>query len=220
MCASPDPLPLRVRPFRPGDAPAACQIAADTAHFGEPVEAQIDDRRLFIAVFVWPYLEQLAEWCWVAESEAEIVAVLTGCPDTRALQSYADRALRSAAWDLLRGRFRLGRRTLRAGIGYWREVLQRLPMPDLARYPAHLHLNVAAPYRGRGLGRHLMLAHLDQCRAAGLAGVHLSTSDRNTAALGLYASLGFQTLMRYRSPYKSSVARQPVDTLILGLRLD
>ncbi|MBA2127114.1 GNAT family N-acetyltransferase [Hyphomicrobium methylovorum] len=43
-------------------------------------------------------------------------------------------------------------------------------------YPAHLHVNVAARDRGRGIGGQLIAVFVDELRIAGAAGVHVVTS--------------------------------------------
>lgn len=210
---------VRIRGFEPRDAAAVHRIGADTAHFGGPVEAIMDDRQVFIDVFMRPYTTHCPATCWVAEVEGQVIGYLTGCLDTAAFDPLFRRGLFRAVGRLLAGRYRVGRRTLRAGIGYLRELASRRPQADPAAYPAHLHINLSAPFRGQGIGRRLMLAYLDQCRAAGVPGVHLSTSERNAAAVRLYRSLGFDVLHRYPAPYLSTVNRQAVEALIMGLRL-
>ena len=215
------PMPGRVasRRFAPEDAASVHQIGADTACFGDPVELILDDRRLFIDAFMRPYTTHCAATCWVAEADGHVIGYLTGCLDTATFGPALQRALLHAAGRLLAGRYRVGRRTLRAGIGYLREVASRRPQADLAAYPAHLHINLSAAYRGQGIGRRLMLAYLDQCRAAGAPGVHLSTSDHNVAAVQMYRALGFSVLHRRPAPYLSTVNRRAVEALIMGLRL-
>ncbi len=38
---------LTIRPFRPADTQGLYRVADDTAFFGRPVEAYLDDRKLF-----------------------------------------------------------------------------------------------------------------------------------------------------------------------------
>lgn len=59
-----------------------------------------------------------------------------------------------------------------------------------AAFPAHLHINLAPAYRGRGLGGRLIDAFTADCRADGLAGVHVVTGvgARNAT---FYARAGF-----------------------------
>jgi GNAT superfamily N-acetyltransferase len=58
------------------------------------------------------------------------------------------------------------------------------------RYPAHLHINLAAAFRNRGLGARLIEAFAGRAAAAGAAGVHVVTagSARN---VGFYLRCGF-----------------------------
>jgi ribosomal protein S18 acetylase RimI-like enzyme len=58
------------------------------------------------------------------------------------------------------------------------------------RYPAHLHINVTAHARGRGLGARLVDAFAADVRAAGLPGLHVVTgsAQRNVR---FYERIGF-----------------------------
>jgi ribosomal protein S18 acetylase RimI-like enzyme len=206
-----------IRPFSPADTDAVHQIAADTALYGAPVEAIFEDRRLFIDVFMRPYTMYYPDLCWIADVGGLVVGYLTGCLDTTGYKPRFQRALVAAAGRALRGYYRLGPRTVRAGIGLVREMFSHRTRPDLAPYPAHLHINLAAVYRGQGIGRRLITAYLDQCRAVGVTGVHLSTTDQNATAVHLYHKMGFVILHRYRSPYQSMVSGRPVHGIIMGL---
>jgi ribosomal protein S18 acetylase RimI-like enzyme len=211
---------VTVRRFILADAAPVCRISADTAQYGDPVELMLNDRRLFVDIFVRPYLIHFPHTCWVAEHNGQVMGYLTGCLDTARLEGLFRQSVLRAGGRALTGKYRLGWRTLRVGIGYLREVLSHPPTADPCLYPAHLHINVSAPYRGQGIGRRLMQVFLDHCRAEHVPGIHLNTSDQNTAALHLYRRLGFDVLHRYDSPYKSAVSRRPVETLVMGLRLD
>ena len=60
-----------------------------------------------------------------------------------------------------------------------------------ARYPAHLHVNVAADWRSAGLGAHLVAQFVADARAAGVPGVHVVTesASRNRT---FYERAGFR----------------------------
>jgi GNAT superfamily N-acetyltransferase len=90
---------------------------------------------------------------------------------------------------------------------------------DLRTYPAHLHINVDKPWRGRGIGRLLMQACLDQLRALRVSGVHLYTTNINQAACRLYEALGFQLLAARTTRLWSRWVGSPVENRCYGLTL-
>lgn len=53
---------------------------------------------------------------------------------------------------------------------------------------------VAEAHRGRGFGRAIMLAGEQECRRLGLPQLELNVFGANTAARGLYESLGYQVV--------------------------
>ncbi|HEY2156709.1 MAG TPA: GNAT family N-acetyltransferase [Isosphaeraceae bacterium] len=62
---------------------------------------------------------------------------------------------------------------------------------------------VAAPVRGRGLGRRLALHALDRARQLGFRRVELSTANVLETAVRLYESLGFRPLDLDRMPARA-----------------
>jgi GNAT superfamily N-acetyltransferase len=96
---------------------------------------------------------------------------------------------------------------LRAG-----EDIARFPdAASLARqYPAHLHINLAASFRGRGIGALLIDAFARDARRAGAAGIHVVTgaASRN---VGFYKRNGFRELRR--------ASGKAHDVVLLGRRL-
>lgn len=59
------------------------------------------------------------------------------------------------------------------------------------RFPAHLHINLAPEFRGRGLGGGLIARFIADAAAAGAAGVHVTTS-RAARNVAFYERLGFE----------------------------
>ncbi len=52
-------------------------------------------------------------------------------------------------------------------------------------------MGIIPAYRGKGLGRRLLLAALNQARTAGFIRVELSVHADNTRAVALYERIGF-----------------------------
>jgi ribosomal protein S18 acetylase RimI-like enzyme len=62
---------------------------------------------------------------------------------------------------------------------------------DDARWPAHLHINVARPARGTGAADGLMERWLDRLRQTGSPGCHLQTLVENVRAVRFFERMGF-----------------------------
>ena len=212
---------LTIRPYEQADRAAVLRIAADTAAFGAPVEVFLDDRRLFCDAVYRYYVDYEPEHAWVAVAAAEVTGFLVGCADTRRRdRCIARRIAPAAAVNLLRGRYRVGRRTVRHACAEVAAALRReFPAVDLAAYPAHLHINLDARWRGQGAGRGLMEAYLRQLRALDIPGVHLRTTSLNTAAVALYTRLGFELLDARATRLWAQVAEGYVENRCYGLRL-
>lgn len=65
--------------------------------------------------------------------------------------------------------------------------------PLLSSYPAHLHINVTAAWRSRGVGAQLIEAFASHAAASGTPGMHVVTAEgvRNN---GFYLARGFRQL--------------------------
>ncbi|MDX2257434.1 MAG: GNAT family N-acetyltransferase [Hyphomicrobiaceae bacterium] len=122
-------------------------------------------REAFAERWLGRYLREDPRWFFVAEGpDGHVLGYLAGALDDPALA----------------GRF--------ADIGYFAALA-----PLTARFPAHLHVNVAQGARGMGIGAHLVERFLAQASAAGAIGVHVVTgaSSRN---LSFYQRNGFGPL--------------------------
>jgi len=79
-----------------------------------------------------------------------------------------------------------------------------------ARYPAQLHVNLDAEWRGRGIGARLIDAFAAQARAAGAPGLHVVTS-RGSRNVGFYLANGFME--------RGALKNDDVELLFLGREL-
>jgi ribosomal protein S18 acetylase RimI-like enzyme len=212
---------LSIRSYQRDDREFIYRIAADTAFFGEPVEAFLEDRRLFCDVLYRYYTDFEPEHLWVACADAQVVGFLAGCLHTKARNRvWVSRLLPRMVWRISRGKYHFGPRTRAYTLGLaWDVVSGKLPRADLRAFPAHLHVNIAPEWRGRGLGKSLLVTYLDFLRHSALPGVHLETTSRNVAACRLYESLGFQLLDERLSSLWTHFVNDPVANYCYGLEL-
>lgn len=211
----------QVRPFQKGDGEAVFRIAAETAFFGEPLEAFMDDRRLFLDIFYRYYTDMEPEHGWVACVDGEVVGFLMGCVDTDLRQKrWRAKILPWVAGNIPIGRYRIGKLTLRyvyrLGLAGLRKEFAHA---DLRMYPAHLHINILAGFRGYGMGKALMQAYLEQLRQEKVTGVHLMTTNLNQSAIRLYERLGFNLVERRVTRLWEGFFDTPVENQCHGLKL-
>lgn len=141
-----------------------------------------EQRAAFRERWLGRYLTHHPDWTFVAVSpDGQCVGYVIGSPDDPA---------QTARFD---------------DIGYFKSIGH-----VTARYPAQLHVNVLAEYRGTGLGSRLVAAFADQAKAQGLPGVHIVTGlgMRNAE---FYARNGFCDVGRIKYNER--------ELLIMGLAL-
>ncbi len=133
-----------VRPYQPEDRESVFRIGADTAFFGDPIEAYMEDRNVFLDAFYAYYTDLEPEHTWVACADETVVGFLTGCIDSRLHgRKYRRFILPGLIDNILRGKYRFGKRSFGYLTGMLGGVLRgELTHTDLDIYPAHLHINV------------------------------------------------------------------------------
>jgi ribosomal protein S18 acetylase RimI-like enzyme len=175
---------LRIRPYdpqRPGDRAAVLEICLKTGDAGADATAAYPDPRELTERYAAPYLDLEPGLAFVAEQDGgqdgeqggEVLGYVLGASDTRAFAArFAARE--SSLSEAARAEHAAG-----------------MLVPEIAEFPAHLHVDLLPAAQGRGAGRMLVETLLDALRAAGVPGVHLEVDPRNTGALAFYPRLGF-----------------------------
>jgi ribosomal protein S18 acetylase RimI-like enzyme len=213
-------LDTTITPYEPKHRSAVFRIAADTAFFGDPVEAYLDDRRLFCDIFYRYYTDIENQHSWVSIREQVVIGFLMSSVDTAAQKRrWATRILPSTLGQVLKGNYRFGKKTWSYAVSMLRAAInQEYVSCNLEEYPAHLHINIDEKGRGYGIGRKLMETCLDHLQSAGIPGVHLHTTNLNQAASSLYTRLGFELLDRRKTSLWRTIIDQPVENRCYGIR--
>jgi ribosomal protein S18 acetylase RimI-like enzyme len=212
---------LVIRPYQPVDRQAVLRIGADTAFFGAPIEAYMEDRNAFLDAFYVYYTDLEPEHTWVACADGEVVGFLTGCVDTRIHNWKLLRVIiPRLTGNLLRGKYHFGKRSVHYFGGLLGGLLRReFTRVDLETYPAHLHINVESAWRGYKLGQRLMEAYLGQLLELGITGVYLDTTSLNEVACRLYEKMGFHLLDARPDRFWAKWFGYPVENRCYGLKL-
>jgi len=194
-----------------GDHAALRRVCLRTGDSGQDATAREDDPRLLGNIYAVPYQVYAPDFAFIVDGPDGVAGYVLGAPDTAAFNAaMRDDWYPSLAADLPDP----GPDSTRwCGSDWARAVLHHPNLifpPALHPYPAHGHIDLLAPARGRGIGTRGMDFLIDRLRATGAPGMHLQVSPSNAKALRFYETLGFHRL---------SDSILPADIAFMGLRL-
>jgi len=194
-----------IRPYRPSDRDDVYEICVKTGRSGTDATGWLDTDDLLPDIYALPYVDLEPDFAFVADVDGRARGYILGVPDTAA---FVDEVRREWLPDFdakypLTGDDTPTQRFIRDG-----RNPERMLIPELAEYPAHLHIDLLPELQGQGLGRTLMRTLISRLNAAGVPGVWLGYGADNVGAGAFYRRLGF-------TPLPSST-----DGTVVGLRTD
>ncbi|MFS8197943.1 GNAT family N-acetyltransferase [Streptomyces sp. CWNU-52B] len=188
---SPQP---RIRPYEPADRAAVADVCVRTADEGGDSRELYPDEELMPSLFAAPYCHLEPELAFVLDDGAgRAVGYVVGTADTRRFVTN----FREGWIPLVAGRYPepVGEpRTPSEEMVRLLHTPERMVLPELADYPAHLHIDLLPGWQRRGFGRELMRALLTALDDRGVPAVHLGMVTANTAARAFYDRLGFHEI--------------------------
>jgi GNAT superfamily N-acetyltransferase len=198
---------MLIRPVESGDLDALYDVCLRTGDAGGDATSRFADPRLLGEVYVGPYLMMPSGIGFTAIEEGVPSGYVLAAVDTRRFEAECE----VEWWPALRERH--PQPVADDPSTDDAEVIALIHDPEsppdtvVARYPAHLHIDLLPVLQGRGVGRQMMDRLLDELRARGVPGVHLGVDARNERAVGFYEHLGFDRI-------------DDTDDVVMGLRLD
>ncbi|MEU6669665.1 GNAT family N-acetyltransferase [Streptomyces sp. NPDC046727] len=183
-----------IRPYRPADRDAVADVCVRTAHEGGDSRAIYPDRRLMPSIFAEPYCHFDPDLAFVLDDgTGRAVGYIVGTADT---ERFVEEFRRT--WiPRLAGRYSMPAAPARTPTEEMIGLLhhpERMLVPELAAYPAHLHIDLLPAWQGRGYGRGLLRTFLDALHEQGVRAVHLGMVTANTAARAFYDRVGFHEI--------------------------
>jgi ribosomal protein S18 acetylase RimI-like enzyme len=181
-----------IRRYNPADYDAVSRICLLTAEAGKDATGLYVSDDLMPDVFARPYLSLEPELAFVVEDDEGVGGYILGAADTR---RFVERFRREwlprieAAYEHTEPV--VTKDDLIRHLGFWPE---RMLIPELDDYPAHLHIDLLPRLQGRGLGRRLIDTLVSALRERGVPGLHLGMDAANTDARAFYDRLGFTEL--------------------------
>ncbi|SEE19372.1 Acetyltransferase (GNAT) family protein [Streptomyces sp. 2231.1] len=183
-----------IRPYRPADRDEMADVCVRTAHNGGDSRAVHPDRRLMPAIFAEPYCHLDPDLAFVLDDgTGRTVGYIVGTADTgRFVEDF-----RRTWIPRLADRYPAPAVPPRTPSEEMIRLLhhpERMLVPELGEYPAHLHIDLLPPWQGRGHGRALLRTFLDALHGRGVQAVHLGMVTVNTAARAFYDRVGFHEI--------------------------
>jgi ribosomal protein S18 acetylase RimI-like enzyme len=202
-----------IRPYRPADRDAIARICLLTAAGGGDATGVYSDDTLMPEVYALPYVEYAPELAFVvagpSTGSGHRPSTGSGHRRERVLGYVLGVADTADFIEWYRREWAPGFRTRHPSPGpptgrnpgYTEAQLiadggdpERMRIPELDEFPAHLHIDLLPELQGLGFGRRL----IDVLRLAlaerGVAAVHLGMDAANTGARAFYDRLGFHEL--------------------------
>ena len=179
-----------LRPYRAGDLADLYDVCTRTGDSGDDATGKLAQPELLGDIFVGPYVEREPGLASVIEGGGRAVGYVLGTADTQAFVGWYSSVWAprfGAVYAPPKGPPRSTEEQLLVRFYHPEQMLR----PELAGYPAHLHIDILPPYQGVGWGRRLMEVFLDAAAAAGAPAVHLGVAALNESAQGFYKRLGF-----------------------------
>ncbi|GIF12019.1 GNAT family N-acetyltransferase [Actinoplanes teichomyceticus] len=183
-------MPVAIRAYRSSDLDAVYDICARTGDAGRDARGKYSSDRLLGDIWAAPYVVLEPEHAHVLDDgSGRPVGYIIGTADTATfVERYRNEWLPATA-----DRLRDGDPRDELMLELHRSP-ERMLLPVLDDYPAHLHIDLLPEWQGRGQGRALMAAFLAGLRAAGVSGVHLGMAPDNHGARAFYRRMGFRDL--------------------------
>jgi ribosomal protein S18 acetylase RimI-like enzyme len=182
-----------IRTFAEQDR-AGLRALFDRAGQGAPTASLWGHEESEATIYLTPYMDLEPESLFLAFVDGEMVGYLAGCLDSTRFPSDSERMIRAITGHRLFLRRRPMAFFLRAARDAIGVMIRRQPTAgDFvdARWPAHLHINVAPQARGTGVAAALMGRWLERIVEFDAPGCHLGTLVENTRAVRFFEHMGF-----------------------------
>ncbi len=181
--------PVEIRLYRPADRADVYNVCVRTAAAGGDATGIYSSDDLMPDVFAGPYLEFQPDLAFVVDVGGRVAGYVIAAADTRAfvervrqewVPTFASKYPEPSPTD--------------APIVAMGVDPERMLVPEVDEYPAHLHIDLLPELQGQGCGRALIDTLRAELARRGIPGLHLTMDTANLPARAFYDRLGFVEL--------------------------
>jgi ribosomal protein S18 acetylase RimI-like enzyme len=183
---------FKIRSYHPSDLSRLYDICVQTGDCGRDVTSDYPDPDLFGQFYAAPYAVLEPDLCFVLTGDGVPCGYILGTHDS---DQFACRS-EQEWWPVLRERYPLPpAEDASPAANMIRAIHQGYRAhPDVAAYPAHLHVDLLSDAQGQGNGRRLMERFLARLRELNVPAVHLGVGRKNERAIAFYQRMGFHCI--------------------------
>lgn len=211
---------ISIRPYKKIDKAGLRKISIETVFMGDSGQMFWDDKEILADWLTHYYLEFEPESSFIAEYQNKIVGYLMGCLNTKRYHKILNQRTVPLLFlkSLCRGMF-LKVKVWRFIYYSLRSFLRReFRRPDFSlEYPAHLHINIEAQFRKRGIGTRLIEVFFSYLRSKGIKGLHAWTMTEG--GKNLFKSLGFNLLYSQKVTYFDYILNKELSLSCWGKKI-
>jgi ribosomal protein S18 acetylase RimI-like enzyme len=179
-----------IRSYEPGDLPSLYDVCVRTADAGGDARHLYPDQDLMPTIFLAPYVALDPSLAFVVDDGSRAVGYVIATADTpEFVRRWRSEWLPTVAYP--------EPTSVATPTDQMLALLhnpERMLVPELAAYPAHLHIDLLPAYQGKGLGRQLMTRLFGALAERGVPAVHLGMVTVNVGARKFYDRLGFHVI--------------------------
>jgi ribosomal protein S18 acetylase RimI-like enzyme len=184
---------MLIRLYQSSDRAAVADVCVRTADAGGDSRHLYPVEELMPSIFALPYAHLEPDLAFVLDDGDRAVGYILGTADTTAfVENY-----RTDWLPGLLDRYPATETTPRTPTEQMVWLMhhpERMILPELADYPAHLHIDLLPDHQRHGHGKNLMGAFLHALADEGVPAVHLGMLTSNTGARVFYDRLGFHPI--------------------------
>jgi ribosomal protein S18 acetylase RimI-like enzyme len=186
---------FKIRPYHPSDLSRLYDICVQTGDGGRDVTNEHPDPDVFGHFYAAPYAVLEPDLCFVLTSNGVPCGYILGTRDSEEFS----RRLEQEWFPVLRERYPLPAAEDDSPAALMIRAIHRgyQPVPEVADYPAHLHIDLLPHAQGQGNGRRMMDSLLYRLRELRVTAIHLGVGKNNTRAAQFYSAMGFHVIMEY-----------------------
>jgi len=210
---------ILVRKFTPEDRGAVRRISCETSFLEADRSVFIDDDEILADVLTAYYTDYEPGSSFVAVSGDKVVGYIICSTDTVKIHRVFNTKIAPAVFM----------KALRRGVFFRKKILifiahilksiikGEFKTPDFSKdYPATLHINIDAGYRGQDVGTRLIQTGVDFLKKRGVKGVSFGTMS--DGARRFFEKTGFKVLYESKRSYMRYRINKDVSFYVLGRR--